>query len=46
MITFTNILARVTAPIERIAGIASLSDSTIHGYETLGRNYNRSRSGF
>ena len=46
MTTFTNILTKVTAPIERLAGIASLSNSTIQGYQQLGRNYNRNRNGF
>ena len=45
MITFSNIVAKVTAPIERIAGIMSLGSSTIRGFETMGRNYNRSRNG-
>ena len=46
MTTFTNILTKVTAPIQRLAGIASLSNSTIQGYQQLGRNYNRNRNGF
>ncbi len=46
LVTFSNITAKVTAPIERIAGILSLTNSTIRGYETMGRNYNRQRSGF
>ncbi len=46
LITFTNVMTKVTAPIERLAGIVSLGDSTIRGYQTMGRNYNRSRSGF
>ena len=37
---------KVTAPIERLAGIASLGSSTIRGYQTMGRNYNRSRNGY
>ena len=46
LITFTNVVSKVTAPVERMLGIASLGTSTIHGYQTLGRNYNRNRSGF
>ncbi len=46
LITFSNIVAKITAPIERIAGIMSLGSSTIRGYETMGRNYNRARNGF
>ncbi len=45
LITFSNIVAKVTAPIERMAGIMSLGSSTIRGYETMGRNYNRARNG-
>ncbi len=43
--TFTNILGKVTAPIERIAGIAGLSSSTLRGWETMGRHYNATRNG-
>jgi polysaccharide export outer membrane protein len=46
LVTFSNVVAKVTAPIERIAGIMSLGSSTIRGYQTMGRNYNRQRSGF
>jgi len=45
MLTFTNVVARVTAPIERLAGIASLGTSTLRSFQTLGRNYNRTRNG-
>ena len=31
--------------IERIAGIASLGSSTIRGFQTMGRGYNRNRNG-
>jgi polysaccharide export outer membrane protein len=46
LITFSNVMSKVTAPIERLAGIMGLGDSTIRGFQTMGRNYNRSRSGF
>jgi polysaccharide export outer membrane protein len=46
LITFTGLVNKVTAPIERIAGIASLGSSTLRGYQTLGRGYNRTRNGF
>jgi hypothetical protein len=36
----------LTGPLERVMGLAGLGDSTIHGFQTLGRNYNRQRSGF
>ena len=42
----TNLIGKVTAPFERLLGIASLSASTVRGYETLGRDYNKQRSGF
>jgi polysaccharide export outer membrane protein len=45
LMTFTNITAKVTAPIERMAGIASLGSSTIRSFQTIGRTYNRSRNG-
>ncbi len=45
MITFSNVLGKVTAPLERHAGIASLGSSTIRGYQTMGRHYNSTRSG-
>ena len=41
LITFSNMVAKVTAPIERLAGIMRLGGSTIRGYQTMGRNYNR-----
>ena len=46
LITFSNVLTKVTAPIERISGIASLGSSTIRGYQTMGRTYNRTRNGY
>ena len=45
LLTFTNVVAKVTAPIERIAGIASLGSSTIRSFQTMGRGYNRNRNG-
>ncbi|MGO9108869.1 MAG: polysaccharide biosynthesis/export family protein [Thermoguttaceae bacterium] len=45
LITFSNVVGKVTAPIERLAGIMGLGDSTIRGFQTMGRNYNRTRSG-
>ena len=41
MITFNNVIGKVTAPIERVAGILGLGNSTIRGYQTMGRDYNR-----
>jgi len=45
LVTFTNVLGKVTAPIERIAGIMGLGNNTLRGFQTAGRNYNRSRNG-
>ncbi len=41
---FNNFLVKVTLPIERLLGTSGLSASTIRGYQTLGRNYNRQRN--
>ena len=35
---FNNYLTKVTTPIERLLGIASLGTSTIRGFQTLGRS--------
>ncbi len=43
--TFNNVVSKVTAPMERMAGIASLGTSTIRSYQTMGRGYNRNRNG-
>jgi polysaccharide export outer membrane protein len=45
LLTFANVVSKVTAPIERIAGIASLGSSTIRSFQTMGRGYNRNRNG-
>lgn len=37
-------LAKMTMPIERLLGVSSLGTSSIRGYQTLGRRYNRLRS--
>jgi polysaccharide biosynthesis/export protein len=42
--SFNVTLAKVTAPLEKLLGISSLSTAAIRGFETLGRNYNRLRS--
>ncbi len=43
MLALTNFLSQMTAPFERIAGMASLGASTIRNLQTLGRGYNQSR---
>ncbi len=45
LLTFANVVSKVTAPVERIAGIASLGSSTIRSFQTMGRGYNRNRNG-
>ena len=46
LVGFNNFLTKLTAPVERLLGIASLSTSTVRSMQTLGRNYNRLRGGF
>jgi polysaccharide export outer membrane protein len=46
MIYFNNMFAIATGPLERVMGLLGLSNSTLRGYQTMGRNYNRQRSGF
>jgi polysaccharide export outer membrane protein len=46
MITFSNVIGKISEPFNRIAGVLGLGNSTIRGYQTMGRNYNRTRSGF
>lgn len=42
-IALTNWLGNVTGPLQRIAGVLSLSTSSVRGFQTLGRNFQRSR---
>ena len=44
VVNFNNYLAKVTAPIERLLGIAGLGTNTIRGMQTMGRAYNLNRS--
>ena len=41
---FSNYLAKVTMPVERLLGVSSLGASATRGFQTLGRNYNRLRN--
>ncbi len=43
LIAANTFISKVTAPIERLLGIASLGTSSIRGMQTLGRNYNLNR---
>jgi polysaccharide biosynthesis/export protein len=44
MIAANNWLTKMTAPIERIFGVISLTTSTARSWQTLGREYNRQRN--
>jgi polysaccharide export outer membrane protein len=39
----TNFIAKLLGPAQQVAGFSSLTTSTIRGYQTLGRSYNRNR---
>jgi len=41
MVALRNVVARVTGPIEQIAGLLSLGTSTIRGFQRLGRSASR-----
>ena len=45
LVTFSNAMGKVTAPLERLGGIMSLGSSTIRGFQTMGRGYNATRNG-
>ena len=45
LVTLSNVMGKIIGPFERLGGIMSLSTSVIQGYQTMGRNYNRTRSG-
>ena len=45
LVTFTNLVTKVTAPFERVAGITGLTANTIRTWQTMGRHYNATRSG-
>ncbi|MCC6123353.1 MAG: hypothetical protein IT426_00150, partial [Pirellulales bacterium] len=46
LVGFNNVVGKFTAPIERLLGITGLGSSTVRGYQTLGRAYNKQRQGF
>ncbi len=46
MLAFNNKFNEITAPFERVLGLVGLANSTVRGYQTMGRGYNRTRSGF
>ena len=43
VVALNTYLGKVTAPLERLLGLGSLGASATRGFQTLGRNYNRSR---
>ena len=43
MIALSNGISRITAPVERVAGLASLIFSTVRAGQTTGRGYNKNR---
>ena len=46
LLAATNLISKLTTPIERLLGVASLGTSTMRGFQTLGRGFNlRSRDG-
>ena len=44
LMAFNTYLGKVTAPIERLLGLGSLGVSATRGFQTMGRNYNRTRN--
>lgn len=44
LIAFNNWLIKLTNPVERLLGVASLGSSAARGFQTLGRSYNQNRS--
>jgi len=44
LVAFNSYLGKLTAPVERMLGIASLGTSFIRSSETLGRAYNQNRN--
>jgi len=44
VIAFNNWLVKLTIPIERLLGVASLGTSATRGFQTLGRGYNQTRN--
>jgi polysaccharide export outer membrane protein len=44
-VAWTNELAKVIGPFERLAAFGSLGASTVRTFQTLGRNFNRNRGG-
>ncbi len=43
LIATTNFINKITDPLQRLMGVASLGTSTMRGFQTMGRRYNRGR---
>jgi len=43
VIALTNWLGNITGPLQRLAGVASLTTSSVRSFQTLGRGYNQNR---
>ena len=43
VLALTNVIGTMTGPVERLAGVTGLVNSTLRGLQTLGRAYNRNR---
>jgi hypothetical protein len=46
MTAVNNYVFKVTAPVYQLLGISQLGYSTTKAFQTMGRNYNKSRRGF
>jgi len=46
LVALSNWVNKMLAPMERIAGVTSLYGSTVRSFQMLGRNFQRSRTGF
>jgi polysaccharide biosynthesis/export protein len=44
MTAFNNFVAKLTAPVERLLGVAALGGSATRTFQTMGRGYNRTRN--
>ena len=44
VVAFNNWLIKLTTPVERLLGVSSLGTSAVRGFQTLGREYNATRS--
>jgi polysaccharide export outer membrane protein len=45
LVATNNFIAKLTAPLERLLGTATLGTSSVRNFQSLGRSFNRSRGG-